>query len=494
MNLKLTDRKSMINILFLFLLVILLALSSSYISHASSNDNSWYEAYKQFLMNDVYLKTSNNFYFGKDSQPLEFALKDIGGDGIPELFITTGDFTAAGMGNCVYSYINGEVVYIGIAGFRTTELLCNPVSDYPGVYCHSGNMGYYPGIYYYMSGKDYRGEEILVINEVANSMGDYDYVETITTTDIALYNAFNTDTVKLPQYTIDQINLMTWKEFVKHSLVFDGIMTDVTEKDNTNMLIQTLTPPSNAKVYIDGVESEFEIYNINGYNYFKLRDISFVLNGTQKQFNVTWSGDGNIINMESKSQYTPVGGEMQSRGVNYQVAEPSNAKLALDGHGAVAIAFNIQGNNYFKLRDIAAAIDFYVAWDNTKNVIIIDTSLGYSPEEYSMSELQAKEIFINAVSEKWYKLGFTKDQLNKSYGKDEPEYPPALLLLGISKTTYQGSKIFCFGVDFLQQGGGTALVFSDGSIMFSDNPGFEVFSSLFDFDIYSGWAVIPFYE
>lgn len=43
-------------------------------------------------------------------------------------------------------------------------------------------------------------------------------------------------------------------------------------------------------------------------------------------------------------------------------------------------AYNIGGNNYFKLRDMAAVINFGVAWDGDTNTINIDTSTGYTKE------------------------------------------------------------------------------------------------------------------
>jgi uncharacterized repeat protein (TIGR01451 family) len=41
-------------------------------------------------------------------------------------------------------------------------------------------------------------------------------------------------------------------------------------------------------------------------------------------------------------------------------------------------AYNIEGNNYFRLRDIGEALDFGVTWDSAKNTVVIDTSKGYT--------------------------------------------------------------------------------------------------------------------
>jgi hypothetical protein len=51
----------------------------------------------------------------------------------------------------------------------------------------------------------------------------------------------------------------------------------------------------------------------------------------------------------------------------------------LDGKEVSFTAYTIEGNNYFKLRDIAAAFDFGVDWDGAANTIAVDTDKGYIP-------------------------------------------------------------------------------------------------------------------
>ena len=54
-----------------------------------------------------------------------------------------------------------------------------------------------------------------------------------------------------------------------------------------------------SKVMVNGSLTNFEAYNIDGFNYFKLRDIAMVVSGTNKQFNVTWDGTVGAINLLS---------------------------------------------------------------------------------------------------------------------------------------------------------------------------------------------------
>jgi Uncharacterized protein involved in cytokinesis, contains TGc (transglutaminase/protease-like) domain len=143
----------------------------------------------------------------------------------------------------------------------------------------------------------------------------------------------------------------------------------------------TLTANATASsVLVDGKSVSFDAYNIEGNNYFKLRDLAFVLSGSQKQFEVTWDAANNAIGLISGAPYTPAGGEMAAKGTGAKAAAPSASAIYLDGKAVILTAYTIEGNNYFKLRDLGAAFDFEVDWDGARNTIVIDTSLGYTPD------------------------------------------------------------------------------------------------------------------
>lgn len=137
--------------------------------------------------------------------------------------------------------------------------------------------------------------------------------------------------------------------------------------------------PTQSTVLVNGTLTAFDAYNINGSNYFKLRDLAFAVNGTPKQFEVGWDADNNAISLTSGAAYTPIGGEMAVSGSTApKAATPTTSRIFLDGGEASFTAFNIGGYNYFKLRDVAAAIDFAVIWDGATSTIGIDTSQGYT--------------------------------------------------------------------------------------------------------------------
>ena len=134
--------------------------------------------------------------------------------------------------------------------------------------------------------------------------------------------------------------------------------------------------PTAATVLVDGLPLAFDAYNIDGNNYFKLRDLAYVLNGSDKQFGVSWYA--NAIHLTSGQSYTAVGGEMSAKGSGEQSAKATTSKIILDGEEISLTAYNIGGNNYFKLRDVGEIFDFGVGWNNDTKTITIDTSAAYT--------------------------------------------------------------------------------------------------------------------
>ena len=141
----------------------------------------------------------------------------------------------------------------------------------------------------------------------------------------------------------------------------------------------TVTAISSAqKVTVNGKDVAFDAYNINGNNYFKLRDLAFALTGSEKQFDVGWDGAKNAISLTSGKAYTVVGGELVGKDTGDKTGTPTASKIYLDGKEVSFTAYNIDGNNYFKLRDIGSTFNFGVDFDSATNTVVIDTSKGYT--------------------------------------------------------------------------------------------------------------------
>lgn len=143
---------------------------------------------------------------------------------------------------------------------------------------------------------------------------------------------------------------------------------------------KTTAEPNTSTVLVNSESIAFDAYNIDGNNYFKLRDIAYVLSGTEKRFEVGWDSASNVISLTSGQAYTAVGGEMKGKETGMKTPTATTSIITLDGRPVTFRAYTIEGNNYFKLRDIGQAFDFEIDWDSASNTIIIDTGKGYTAD------------------------------------------------------------------------------------------------------------------
>ncbi|MDR1001542.1 MAG: hypothetical protein LBL96_12240 [Clostridiales bacterium] len=144
--------------------------------------------------------------------------------------------------------------------------------------------------------------------------------------------------------------------------------------------------PTSSAVLVDGKSKTFESYNINDFNYFKLRDIAYVLNGSAKQFAIDWDAAKNAMTLKPGTPYVPTGDEMGTKGSAAKSATLSEQAIFVTGVTSTGVtftsqtpieAYNIDDYNYFKLRDIGIVLDIGIGWDDTKNTISIDSTKGY---------------------------------------------------------------------------------------------------------------------
>jgi hypothetical protein len=131
---------------------------------------------------------------------------------------------------------------------------------------------------------------------------------------------------------------------------------------------------SDQAVSVDGVTKKLEVYNIDGSNYFKLRDLAFVLSGTGSQFSVSYDNAKKAISCATGTAYTADGSELVIGADKASSAVPSTQSLYIDGKLASLSAFNIGGNNFFKLRDLGTALKFNVNYDDATRTMLITSN------------------------------------------------------------------------------------------------------------------------
>lgn len=143
--------------------------------------------------------------------------------------------------------------------------------------------------------------------------------------------------------------------------VKDGIDA---KEDNTLTAV-----PISSEVIVEGKTVAFCAYNIQGNNYFKLRDLAAAFNGANKQFSVEWDHTQQTIRLQENQPYS---GTLTKETVLVpQKAVASNVTLYKNDERISWIAYNINGNTYVKLRDVSAVFGFPVYWDAEKNQITI---------------------------------------------------------------------------------------------------------------------------
>lgn len=128
-----------------------------------------------------------------------------------------------------------------------------------------------------------------------------------------------------------------------------------------------------SNVTVNGKTIRLSGFNIAGSNYYSLRDISKHLSGTTSEFDVTWNTQTNAIEIVKEQLYTPDDSIKQtsySSNKSY-TAILSNAKVIVNGAPQQLKAYNIDGSNYFQLRDLAEQIPFEVEFDESSNQINI---------------------------------------------------------------------------------------------------------------------------
>lgn len=148
----------------------------------------------------------------------------------------------------------------------------------------------------------------------------------------------------------------------------------------SNIFAEKALPNNSSKMDIiaeDGNANNytFSTYIIEDYNYFKLRNFAAYMNDTVKKFDVKYNGDKNAIEIFTKKSYEDFTGLPSEKISGPKEAIPSKQKIFIDGKEVQISGYNIDGNNYFKLRDLAAALDIKVYYDSFRKSVILNPKL-----------------------------------------------------------------------------------------------------------------------
>lgn len=210
-------------------------------------------------------------------------------------------------------------------------------------------------------------------------------------------------------------------------------------------------------VYVDGNRVYPTGYNIADNNYFKLRDI-----GKLVGFGVDYDEATQTVEI-STTRTAPSTEGITDTSVSGAVAKVSNQRIAVDGIYVNMKAYQIDGNNYVKLRDVGLQVNFGVNYDAANNRVVISPKLFYGEEvqESNTSKVTDEMLrqweleMVDAINEERRKAGVPVLEMDQNL-MQRAQWWAKHLTTEFRHTTWNDIKDFAntIGVDANQISGG----------------------------------------
>ena len=125
---------------------------------------------------------------------------------------------------------------------------------------------------------------------------------------------------------------------------------------------------------IDGEAKTAEIYSIDDHNYFKLRDMAALLNGTAAQFSVDYDKATDTIIVKTGEPYEKQPGDLEIGADRSEKAARSRQALQINGETVTdLLVYNLAGNNFFQLRELGDKLGFGVEYDPATDTMVVTT-------------------------------------------------------------------------------------------------------------------------
>ncbi|AVM67424.1 hypothetical protein C3V37_06070 [Peptostreptococcaceae bacterium oral taxon 929] len=129
------------------------------------------------------------------------------------------------------------------------------------------------------------------------------------------------------------------------------------------------------KVTLDGEEVMVGAYDVEGYNYLKLRDVAAILNTKKCQFNVGFDKPTKLITVELAKGYEKVEGDLAEIKDEKAKAIVSVRKILVNGEEKEIKTALINEYNYMRLRDLGALVGLGVKYDAKNKVIMLKSDV-----------------------------------------------------------------------------------------------------------------------
>lgn len=119
--------------------------------------------------------------------------------------------------------------------------------------------------------------------------------------------------------------------------------------------------PAKVSLEIKGTDQTLQsVCNIGGNTYFQLRELASLMS-KEMPFDVGWDASAQTILLEKGKAYS--GSVPKDQQITQEAVETKTPVL-LSGESETFDTYRIEGYTYFKLRDLADALGFSVAWDD----------------------------------------------------------------------------------------------------------------------------------
>lgn len=121
-------------------------------------------------------------------------------------------------------------------------------------------------------------------------------------------------------------------------------------------------------------------YDVEGYNYLKLRDIAAILNGKKCQFDVGYDEPTKLISVELAKGYEKVEGDLAEIKDEKAKAIIRVIKILVNGEEKEVKTALINEYNYMRLRDLGSLVGLNVGYDKVNKVIMLKSDAGVKEE------------------------------------------------------------------------------------------------------------------
>lgn len=179
------------------------------------------------------------------------------------------------------------------------------------------------------------------------------------------------------------------------------------------------------KITLDGEEVMVGAYDVEGYNYLKLRDVAAILNAKKCQFSVGYDEPTKLISVELAKAYEKVEGDLAEIKDEKAKAIVSVKKILVNGEEKEIKTALINEYNYMQLRDLGSLVGLDVKYDAKNKVIMLN------------SDAEAKEEKTEEKTDE--KKDDKKDEKKDDKKEDKKKY------------TEEENKVFDFLISIINQ-------------------------------------------